>query len=257
MPFFHPPHLPIPIAAIVLATSVAGAAYAAKALTVSGAVSAAVLGAIIFGLGGWRDAAALLAFFLTSSALSRWRRRNKEVLGFEKTGRRDAAQVWANGGVAAACVLAPRLAPGLPTVQAHLAFLAALGAANADTWATEIGAALGGTPFLLTTGRRVAPGVSGAVSGPGLLAALSGAALLGAFTGGGAFLVVTISGWAGALFDSLLGATVQAQWRDAAGRWTETPQPSAPARGLRGMNNDRVNLLCTLSAAALAAWVSA
>ena len=169
-----------------------------------------------------------------------------------REGRRDAGQVLANGGAAAACLLLPLV--GFP--QGFLLFLAALAAANADTWATEIGSALGGQPYDIRTGQKAPAGTSGAVSLPGTAAALAGAALLGAFAGstiGGA--VVAASGFAGALADSLLGATVQAQWRDPleGSRWTERPQAYPPERGWRQLGNDGVNLLCTLVAAGGAA----
>ena len=249
--------LPQPVLGAVLAALIALAAYRARALTISGAVSAWIIGAIIFGVGGWGWGAALITFFVTSSGLSRWRGRRKARMGFAKGGRRDAGQVWANGGAAAACALLARLVPfGL----AHLLFLAALAAANADTWATEIGAALGGTPRDLRTGRRVPPGTSGAVSAAGTAAALAGALLLGLFAapqGAGSVVVVTAAGLAGALVDSLLGATVQAQWRDPADseRWTERGA-GAPARGLAWVGNDLVNLACTLSAVGAAAALS-
>ncbi len=233
--------------ALVLAVGVSLAAYRVRALTNSGAVSAALVGGVIFGIGGGLWAAALLTFFVTSSLLSRWRKRAKDALAFEKTGRRDAGQVWANGGVAAVCALLPLF--HVPTGLAHLLFLAALAAANADTWATEIGAAMGGTPRLITTGRRVPRGTSGGVSGFGTLGALLGAGLLGAFAGTpGEVLAVTLAGWGASLMDSLLGATVQAQWRDAAGGLTERPQPGAPDHGRRWVNNDFVNAVCTATA---------
>ena len=240
---------------LALAAAAVALAHRAHALTRSGALAAWAVGTVVFGVGGWWAAGALLTFFVSSSLLSRWRRRQKEALGYEKGGRRDAGQVLANGGVAAACLLL--MALGIP--NALLLFLAALAAANSDTWATEIGSALGGQPYDIRTGRRADAGTSGAVSLAGTLAALAGAALLGLFAGSPkAFLVVTLAGFGGALCDSLLGATVQAQWRDPAkpGRWTERPQAGPPGRGLRGVGNDAVNGLCTLSAAGLAALLA-
>lgn len=240
----------------VLALAVAVGAFRGGALTRGGAAAAWVVGAVVFGVGQWAWAGALLAFFGTSSALSRWRKRGKDALGWEKTGRRDAAQVWANGGVATLCALLPFLAPSVSSGRAHGLFLAALAAANADTWATETGAVLGGEPRLLTTGRRVSRGTSGAVSAAGLAAALAGAAVIGLFAlpgGPRVMLVVTGAGFFGALCDSLLGATVQAQWRDASGRLTERPVPGqGAARGWRLVGNDVVNALCTLAAVGLA-----
>lgn len=239
---------------ILLAAAVAAVAYRANALTWSGALAAWGVGAIIFGFGGWVWAAALLTFFSTSTALSRWRRWAKEDLGYEKGVRRDSGQVLANGGLAALCALLPLALP-INMALAHLLFLAAVAAANADTWATEIGSALGGRPYDLRTGKPAPLGTSGAVSLPGTLAALAGAGLIGLFAGGGAgWGVVTASGLAGALLDSLLGATVQARWHDPLrpGLFTEHPQAGRPPLGQRGINNDVVNALCTLGAVALA-----
>lgn len=251
-----PPHLLLTISlGLVLAAAVAALAYRAHALSRSGAFAAWAVGTVVFGVGGWRAAAALLTFSATSSLLSQWRRRQKETFGYEKGGRRDAGQVLANGGVASACLLLMLL--GIPS--AHLLFLAALAAANADTWATEIGAALDGQTYDLRTGRQADAGTSGAVSLAGTLAALAGAALMGLFAGSPkTFAVVTLAGFGGALCDSLLGATVQAQWRDpiTSSLWTEQPQPGPPGRGVRGVGNDAVNTLCTLSAAGLAALLA-
>ena len=240
---------------LLLPAVVAALAFRVRALTWSGALAAWGIGAVVLGAGGWGGAAALLAFFGTSTLLSRWRRRAKEALGYEKDGRRDAGQVLANGGAAAACLLLPRLSHGVSIQDAHWLFLAALAAANADTWATEIGSAMGGRPFDLRTGRAAPPGTSGAMSLPGTGAALAGAALIGLFAGTAAgWGLVMAAGVGGAFLDSLLGATVQAQWCDPAqpGRWTERPQPGPPDRGLRGVGNDVVNACCTLSGAALA-----
>jgi len=256
--FLHQSLLPQMLLGIFLAAVIAALAYRAGALTRSGALAAWGVGAVIFGVGGWAWAAALLTFFGTSTALSRWRRGVKETLGYEKGGRRDAAQVLANGGMATLCALLPVAFPAQSVVHAHLLFLAALAAANADTWATEIGSVLGGRPYDLRTSRPAAPGTSGAVSLPGTLAALAGASLIGLFAGGGlGWGVVTAAGVGGAVLDSLLGATVQARWQDPLrpGHLTEHSQAIPPACGLRGTNNDVVNALCTLGAVGLAFWL--
>lgn len=216
-------------------------AWRVRALTASGAVAAACVGFCHLAFGGWLAAGALLAFFGTSTALSKLGKRKKDTLGFEKTSQRDAWQVLANGGVAALCALL-----GLPE-----AMLGALAAANADTWATELGSLFGGKPRRITTLAPAEPGESGAVSLLGTLAALAGAGLLGAFAGA-AWLGVTLAGFLAALADSVVGATLQAQWRDTTtGRWSEIPQ-GKPARGVNWIRNDAVNILATLVGAVTA-----
>ena len=239
---------------LFLAAAVAALAYRVGALTRSGAVAAWGVGMAVFGGGGWLWAGALLTFFGTSTMFSRWRKSRKDALDYEKSGRRDATQVLANGGAAAVCAL---LAICIPSLEGHayLWFLAVLAAANADTWATEIGSALGGSPWDLRTGQRALPGTSGAVSLGGTLAVLAGAAVIGVLFASNwpERWVVTAAGWGGALTDSLLGAWVQAQWRDAQklGHWTEKPQSRPPDRGLQVVKNDLVNLLATLAALCL------
>jgi len=213
----------------------------------------------VFGVGGWLWAGALLTFFGTSTLLSLWRRQAKEELAYEKGGCRDAGQVIANGGAAAICVLLPLIFPKVTAAFAHLLFLSALAAANADTWATEVGSAVGGRPYDLRTARPAPPGTSGAVSLPGTLAALAGAGLLGLFAGSvSSCIIVTAAGFAGMLLDSLLGATVQAQWGDPQrpGHLTERPQGGLPKHGWRPINNDLVNGACTLGAVGIAAWAA-
>jgi uncharacterized membrane protein len=70
---------------------------------------------------------------------------------------------------------------------------------------------------------------------------------------GRAAMVVVAGGFCAALVDSVLGATLQARYRDARGGLTEArPVPDArPEQGLGWLDNDRVNLACTLAGGAL------
>jgi len=259
-----------PFKAIVLgflfAIAISGAAYRAKALTISGAVAATIVGTVAFGWGGMPGAAALLLFFVSSTVLGRWRRGFKESLGFEKGGRRDAGQVFANGGVAAVCLMLSAFSGGETSKALWLAFLASLAGANADTWATEIGSAAGGRPFSLRRFCLVNPGASGAISLPGTAASLAGALVIGLIAliphagswGMRGIFIVVVSGFTGSLLDSLAGAYIQAQWRinKLEPIWSETCPPEwagrKPDRGLAWIRNDAVNFICTGSAAALA-----
>src|SRR5438045_783268 len=87
----------------LLAALIAGAGYARHARAVGGAVAAVVVGTAVFGLGGWVWGVVMILFFVSSSALSHYREREKKPVAaeFAKTGQRDANQVCANGGVGA------------------------------------------------------------------------------------------------------------------------------------------------------------
>lgn len=169
--------------ALSAAAAIAAACVALRLLTAGGALAAFVVGALVFGLGGSVAVAALLAFFLSSSLLSRLGGRSKAAAAEHnaKPGPRDAAQVVANGGVPVLLVVLAALTPAgaEPTGREWtVMLLGALAAVNADTWATEIGGALSRRPRLVTTLRVVPAGTSGAISAAGVAAALCGAAFI-------------------------------------------------------------------------------
>jgi uncharacterized protein (TIGR00297 family) len=246
---------------IGLSAIIALTAYRRGSLTVSGALAGVGVGACIFVGAGWRGFAALVTFFVTSTLLARVGRAAKAATKreFSKGDRRDAWQVLANGGVAAAAALGMLADPRLGA-----ALLGALATANGDTWATELGVLSRGEPISLVSGRRVARGTSGAVSGLGMAATAAGAALIGAvYEGAGGAIAGAIAGTIGALADSLLGATLQASyWCAACERGCEAEVHHCGARGRlqRGFawaGNDLVNLLATIAGAAAALAIRA
>lgn len=255
-------------------------AYKLKALNFSGLWAAALLGSVILGLGGWPWAVLLLTFFVFSSLLSVLLGKKKQEVNdkYSKGSRRDALQVFANGGWAGLLVIIGffwrQLAPNSPNLGIiWLAFAGSLAAANADTWGTELGVLSKRKPILISTGKPTDIGTSGAVSLVGTLSALAGAALVGLvafliegytsigqlpFTAGFRFALITLSGLIGAVIDSLLGATLQAiYYCPHCQKETERyplhtcGQETQFKRGFAWMNNDWVNTICTMSGAIL------
>ncbi len=240
-------------------------AFRFRFLTAPGAVAGGLFAASLVGFGGWAWAAPGFAFFFLSSLLSKAGRGRKSAASAlsAKGSVRDARQVLANGGVAWALLLAHVVAPGSLW---YAGFLGALAAAAADTWATEIGTLGGSRPRLVTTWREAPPGTSGAVSALGTFGAALGAAAValaawpfapaffGRLGGGVTLLLLTTAGVAASFGDSLAGATVQAQYRDVrTGAPTERPGDGFPlVRGLRWIDNDCVNLWCTILGALFA-----
>lgn len=254
--------------AALLAAAIALLAWRANALNWSGGLAAWGIGTILFGLGGWRWATLLLAFFLSSSALTRLFGQRKAGLEetFEKGGQRDAGQVLANGGLAAGFAALHFLWPEADWTWAACA--ASLAAVNADTWATELGVLNPSPPRLITNGKTVARGTSGGISFYGLLAACAGAILIGLLAAAlspypipGAnttayALLISLAGFLGALVDSLLGATLQAIYRCPRCNKETEKHPlhtcgttTVPIRGWKWLNNDAVNFLCALTGA--------
>jgi len=247
------------IIGFILATIIAYLAYRANSLNKSGAFAAVVVGTIVFGLGGLQWAVLLLIFFITSSALSRLFKKRKQGLDekFSKGHERDAGQVFGNGGLATAFVLIHFLYP--ESSVGWVGFAAALAAVNADTWATELGVLNPIQPIMITDIRkRVERGTSGGISLFGTFASLLGGSAIALpaalFTGNWAlFPMIAFAGLAGSLFDSLLGATVQAMYYCPTDEKETEKHPlhtcgteTVHIRGWKWLNNDWVNFACGL-----------
>jgi uncharacterized protein (TIGR00297 family) len=210
--------------------------------------------------GGWFHTALLpgLALFVLAFAATRFRRSQKERSGLAESRRgRRASQVAANMGAAALVVLLPswclpilaghrpnlhRWVYGEPTPFALLflvpAAVAALAEAAADTVSSEVGQAIGGSPWSITSLRRVPPGTDGGITLAGTVSGCIAAAIVVLAAVPALRLdpeqagIAWISAIAGLFADSLLGATLE-------------------RRGW--LNNDSVNFLST----AIAAWCAA
>ena len=246
------------IVAFATAGAIAALAYLMRMLTAGGSLAATFVGgAAVLGGRGW--VALLLFFFVSSSVLSHWRASERERLVgtmLEKGSRRDAVQVLANGVVfAVAALLSTAGSPA--TWQAIGA--GAMAAATADTWSTEIGTVLGGTPRMLLVGREVQPGTSGGVSIAGLVSSVA-ASVLAALVSSGMdwetpIVAVVVGGVAGSLVDSVLGATIQERrWCATCAVPTERRIHTCGTRtahrgGIQGCDNDVVNLVSIIAGA--------
>lgn len=252
----------------VVSAVIAVLAYRTRSLAPSGAFAALGIGTATYGALGPPGAGVLLAFFVTSIALSRLgRARKRETLvDVGKVGPRDGAQVVANGGIAALSALAalwiePRFA---------YAFAGAFAAAAADTWGTEIGTLARRLPRSIFTLRPIATGLSGGITLPGTLAEVAGALVIAAVAlllplpnAPRTFIAVALGGIAGAFADSLLGASLQSlRFCPQCRRATEREPHGCGAntqhiRGLGWLGNDGVNFAATLVGAAVAFSVGA
>lgn len=250
-----------------LAALVAGIAWRLSILSADGWVAASLVGGLTYGLGGLAAAILLIAFFASSSLLSRacTRRKNQLAANFAKGGRRDWAQVAANGGVAV-LALAASAANWIPAAVAWVVLATALATVTADTWATEVGVLSARRPILITTGKPVPPGTSGGISWLGSSVALTGALLIAVLAwllGMATFTsvpLIALAGLLGSFADSALGATVQAiYYCPKCNKETERHPlhycgtATTLHRGWRWLDNDWVNFLSSLLAALLAA----
>jgi len=236
-------------------------AHRFKILTLDGALSAFILGSLIFGMGGISFALPLLFFFFSSSLLSRYKYGVKVKYKdfFEKSGARDKYQVLANGSI-----------PGIlsfiyflfPTSSIYFAYLASLATVNADTWGTEIGILSPVKPMSLKSFKQVSPGISGGVSFLGTLSSFFGSFFLvlsgflpevSPFTLElKVFLLIVLAGFLGSIIDSLLGAYLQAQYlcpvcNKITERRTHCDLETKRVSGILWLNNEWVNFFSSIS----------
>ncbi|QNO14640.1 DUF92 domain-containing protein [Alkalicella caledoniensis] len=241
-------------------------AYTKGSLSKSGLVSAAIYGASLYFFGGIIFLLIMLCFFSSSSLLSKYKHGEKQPLEVihEKGDRRDYTQVIANG-------LPSFIFAGLFYVtQNHgfiLGFATCLAAANADTWASELGVLSQNKPVSILTGKSVSNGMSGGVTTLGTLASFLGGLFIAiVFISFSYFaypelsneiwillFLCTFGGFLGSIIDSVLGASAQGIYKDMENRFTEKRYSSSEentlVRGFKVINNNLVNLLSgTISA---------
>ncbi|AEV29868.1 putative membrane protein [Sphaerochaeta pleomorpha str. Grapes] len=240
--------------------------YLTKQLTIGGALSSLLVGFGTTWVLGFGALFSLMLFFIAAGVLGvigRGRKAKETSKIQKKGGCRDSMQVFANGGMALLCALLYALSPSMITL---VMFGTAIAEAASDTFAGEVGILSKSKPVSIITGKPMAPGLSGAVSTLGSVAGLLGSFLV-ALCWLGNFLplsgkniayasVITLGGFAGCLFDSILGATVQAHYFDEKSdlltehRYLHGKQLPL-ARGIHWVDNDMVNLISNIFGAIL------
>ena len=228
------------VVALVVAGAMGYLAWLLGTASVTGMLTGILVGLITIVLGGFGWFVALIAFFGIGGFASKYRYDEKRELGVAEAneGARGTRNVLANAAVAVLAVVGFAASPQLDADAAIfvLGFAGSLATAMSDTLSSELGV-LYGEPRLVTTLEEVDPGTDGGITIEGTVAGLVGAllvavialALLGVSPLGAG--LVAVGGMAGMLVDSLLGATIEG----------------------RGIGNQAVNFLATLSGAVVAA----
>lgn len=211
-----------------------------RGVTNSGALAGAFSCFVLYVGGGPGAFAGLITVFGLAWITTRLGYARKQKLGTaERREGRKASQVLANLGVATACAAASIVSHNRTVFL--LAMAAALSEAAADTVSSEVGQAFGEEARLVTTWRAVPAGTDGGVSLTGSTAGIAAAGVVSSvcFLGGLVplqWLAISIGAAVlGMIADSFLGAGLE-------------------RRGL--VNNDLVNFLGTLTAAATAFWLA-
>ncbi len=233
-----------------------------KFLTLSGGMLTLSFAIIVYGLGGLKWSIPLVAFFLFSSILSKVKRKVNPVQDkvSDKNSVRDYMQVMANGGIAVLIII-------INSFESndlwYFAFLTSLATVCADTWSTEIGTMWRVKTYNILTFKQAKQGISGGISLPGSIGAVLGSLIIVL----SALNWINIEQWdviflilgfgiLGSFADSLYGATIQLQNKcSQCGNITEKVVHCGYLtdyfRGIRWIRNDIVNLIASLTGAAL------
>ncbi|XP_061523127.1 transmembrane protein 19 isoform X1 [Phycodurus eques] len=248
-----------------------------RSLDRSGALGAALVG-FVLAMANFSFFSSLLAFFFTSSKLTRWGGAHKKKIDadYKEGGQRNWVQVFCNGGVPTQLALLYMIEAGPGEIPIDfgrqytaswmcLSLLGALACSAGDTWASEVGPVLSRSrPRLITTWREVPEGTNGGVTHVGLAASLAGGLAVGAaylasqlfFVGdlqpcGPQWPVVLYGGAAGLLgsvLDSFLGAHVQYSGFDSSvGKVVSYESPTTHwISGKPILDNNAVNLFSSV-----------
>ena len=219
--------------------------YKKESLSISGAIGGYILGIIIFGSGGWNWIIPLIFFFISSSILSHFNRKEKS--------QRNLLQILSNGGLATIFAVENIF---IKSSFSLIFYLSAIAAATADTWGTEVGFHSKSKPKLIFSKKLVPKGTSGSITLLGTIGSIIGAILIAVlgqiiFSHKNIFLPIAIAGISGSVFDSFLGRFFQAKYLcKECGEHSEDNNhcdlPALRISGLKIIDNNMVNFLNTL-----------
>lgn len=234
-------------------------AYRIETLTKSGALLMVIIGATIQLGFGLRGLLLIGLFFITSSFLSKWKKGKKLIVQsiVEKNDKRDWLQVLANGSLASIFSIFYFISE--QQLDFLFAYTVAIAAANADTWASEIGVLSKKDPWMIYPLQKVSKGTSGAVSLLGTWAGLMGALVIGVAAyvlwyplfSLIDFCLFTALGFVSMIIDSLFGQTIQVKFRCSicqliTEKNVHCGKKTVYEKGIPYITNDMVNFLSIL-----------
>ncbi|XP_070785255.1 transmembrane protein 19 [Enoplosus armatus] len=248
-----------------------------RSLDRSGALGALLVGFVLM-MANYSFFFSLLAFFITSSRLTRWGGAQKRQIDaeYKEGGQRNWVQVFCNGGVPTELALLYMIEVGPGEIPIDfskqysaswmcLSLLGALACSNGDTWASEVGPVLSQSqPRLITTWKEVPAGTNGGVTPVGLVASFLGGLAVGVAYFVTQLLLVSdlhladpqwpivlyggVAGLLGSMLDSFLGAHMQYSGFDSSiGK--VVAYESATTRRICGkpiLDNNAVNLFSSV-----------
>jgi len=238
-------------------------AYKKSSLNFSGFLAAVVLGTGIYFFGGFWFYIIMLSFFISSSLLTKYKKDVKENIENlnEKNGARDYVQVFVNGGIGLVCAVLFHI---YDNPIYFLSYGVSFAVSTADTWASEIGVLSKSNPLSILNFKPIEKGLSGGVTILGTMFSILGSGFIALI-----FFIAYISmynniekgficsllclclGFLGSIIDSILGASVQAQYyceplKSYTEKKTYKDKQNKLIKGFSIINNDVVNFVSNL-----------
>ncbi len=239
-------------------------AYLRNQLTFSAALSALVLGFVTILLGHELFFVLLMVFYISSILIRKLVLKSFPMYFYGHSrkhkahGARSVVQVLCNGGLMALLSVVYYVYPNPMLV--YLASVS-MAAANADTWASELGSLSSQQTQTLFSKKVYPKGLSGGVTHLGLWASLTGSALVSIVTSvyflsnhgfTWRWLILSLGmvtfGFMGSIVDSLLGEYFQVKYLNDQNQLVDDPlyTHSKPVSGYTWIDNNLVNLLSNL-----------
>ncbi|MBS1521699.1 MAG: DUF92 domain-containing protein [Bacteroidetes bacterium] len=200
---------------ILVLIAIVAVSIATRKLTFGGALMGAIIAILIFLGPGYTGVSMLATFFILGTVATIWKKKEKTSIKVthDQSTKRDAGQVFANGGVAG---LIGALSYFFPEKAQLYNFMmaASLSSAIADTLSSELGMVYGRRFYNIISWKKDAKGLDGVVSLEGTFIGVIGSAIIAliyALSMGWhrGFWIIILAGTIGNLSDSILGALLE------------------------------------------------
>jgi len=200
---------------VLLLIAIVVASIVSKKLTIGGAFTGAVMAILIYLGFGYTGVSMLATFFILGTAATIWKKKEKAAVKVQhdQSTRRDAGQVFANGGVAGLMGALSYFFPN-ESYLFNLMMAASLSSAMADTLSSELGMVYGRRFYNIISWKKDAKGLDGVISLEGTLIGVIGSAIIALIYVMGvgwdsSFWIIILAGTIGNLSDSVLGALLE------------------------------------------------